>query len=215
MNPSYHLQYQAIVKGIQNPMRLNGINTKLVQANKNILNPAGNYKLLNNISRKPGFITSSSLINNNQQRQYNQNKNFNNNNPYIDKNRINYRHPKDNINANNNASKAHHRPESGDIGNDCNKNNFINNIINKYSSCDRKPRDTPNVYQKKYGNQRNATLNKTPEQIVRQNEPDKKCEKISINAVDNDSPEYKTKILKQKNLHQIQKNQKKPKRIKL
>ena len=138
MKPKNPVLNKAKIGNIPNQRILQGINTKYGQNNKVTLNNKRvNYKLGNNISRETDYLFTPNLIIQGQQKEYNQNNNnFDNNNPYIDKGKINYRHPKDN----NNANKAHQRPESGVIilrrdyeENPLANNNIRNNIDIKVS----------------------------------------------------------------------------------
>ena len=205
MNPSYHLQYQAKFKGIQNPKFLKRKKIQSTQGDKfPIPYKKGIYKLLTNLSSEPESYISPSLINQNQQKQYIQQSNLNYyNHPSINKNQINPKYPNDNIKDN----QAQKRPQSGDVEskqanqkdhlfND-NKINNINNNIIKYSSLDKKLENKPNA------NQEKATLNNISRQAAMLKQPEKNVEKLSINPAANNSPENKTKPIRKDNYYQI------------
>jgi hypothetical protein len=81
------------------------------------------------MTKEPDLLISQNLINQIQQKQYIQNnKNFDTNNPDIDKSKNNYRLPKDD----NNANQVYKNPESRDkVFRRDNAENPLANNINK------------------------------------------------------------------------------------
>ncbi len=209
MKQNSHIQYKSKIREFQNQKFLKGINLKTGQGNFVTWTPKSiNYKLINNISREPDYIISSNLINQNPQRQSIQNNNLNCNNPSDNKSKINYRHSKDDIKDN----QIHQRPENGDIitekvnendhlFNNSNINNINKNNIIKFSFYHKEPKDDPNTFPEKYAN------------LVRPKQQKKLAEKISINSVSYNSPENKTKYLKQENFVKSQKQLAKKKQM--